>query len=132
MPRYIIERTYLMPVYKQFVVEAPDAETACREAMDEHKYDWDGQIDNPECSRPHHLTRIVQVADDEVPDLAALYDRDHEALDIPREFTEPDAALLAEILERNDRGKDRVPIDGEDLARLRLLAGIPDAQAARS
>ena len=132
MPRYIIERTYLMPVYKQFVVEAPDLETACRDVMDEHKYDWDGQVDDPESSRPHHLTRIVQVADDDVPDPAALYDRDHEALDIPRAFTEPDAALLAEILERNDCGKDRVLIDGEDLARLRQLAGIPDAQAARS
>jgi hypothetical protein len=52
----------------------------------------------------------VQVADDEVPDLAALYDGDHEPLGIPREFTEPDAALLAEILERNECGKDRVLI----------------------
>jgi hypothetical protein len=64
-----------------------------------------------------------------VPDLAALYDGNHEPLDFPREFTEPDTALLAEILERNDCGKDRVLIDGEDLFRLRQLAGIRDAQA---
>jgi hypothetical protein len=128
MPRYIIERTYLMPVYKQFVVEASDLETACRDAMDEHKYDWEGQVDDPESSRPHHFARIVQVADGEVPYLAALYDGAHEALDIPREFIEPDAALLAEILERNDCGKDRVLIDGEDLFRRRQLAGIRDAQ----
>jgi hypothetical protein len=128
MPRYIIERTYLMLVYKQFVVEASDLQTACRDAMDERKCDWEGQVDDPKFSRPLHLTRMVQVADDEVPDLAALYDGDHEPLDIPREFTEPDAALVAEILERNDCGKDRVLIDGEDLFRLRQLARIRDAQ----
>jgi hypothetical protein len=128
MPRYIIERAYLMPVYKQFIVEAPDLETACRDAMDEQKYDWDGQVDDPESSRPHHLTRIVRLAEGEVSDLAALYDGNHEPLDIPREFTEPDAALLADILERNDCGKNRALIDGEDLARLRQLAGMAKAQ----
>ena len=128
MPRYAIERTYLMPVYKQFVVEAPDLDAACRNAMDEHKYDWEGQVDDPESSGPHHLTRIVQLGEGEDPDLAALYDGNHDPLDIPREFAEPDAALLADILERNDCGKDRVLIDGEDLATLRRLAGIADAQ----
>jgi hypothetical protein len=32
--------------------------------------------------------------------------------------------VLADILERNDCGEDRVLIDGEDLARLRQLAGF--------
>jgi hypothetical protein len=117
-----------MPVYKQFIVEAPDLETACGEAMEEQKYDWDGQVDDSESSRPHHLTRIVRLADGEVPDLAALYDGNHQPLDIPPEFAEPEAALLADILERNDCGMDRVLIDGENLARLRRLAGIADAQ----
>ena len=31
MPRYIIERQYLLPVYQRLALEAPDVESACRE-----------------------------------------------------------------------------------------------------
>jgi hypothetical protein len=128
MPRYVVERTYLMPVYKQFIVKAPDLETACRDAMDEGKYDWDGQVDDPESSRPHHLTRIVQLGESEDPNIGALYDGNHDPLDIPREFAEPEAALLADILERNDCGEDRVLVAGADLGRLRRLPGISNVE----
>jgi len=64
MPRYIIERQYLMPVYQHLAVEAPDFETACRKAMDEAKYGWEGAIDDPEGARPHHLVKAVEVPDD--------------------------------------------------------------------
>jgi hypothetical protein len=40
--------------------------------------------------------------------------------------------LLAEILERNNCGKDRVLIDGDDLFRLRRLAGFAELGTCRS
>ena len=129
MPRYIIERTYLMPVCKQFVVEAPDLETACREAMDEHKYDWDGQVDDPESSESHHLTRIVRLEDGEVPDITALYDGNHDSLDIPREFAEPGRRATRRHSRTQRLRQDRLLIDGDDLDQLRRLAGFAEAQS---
>jgi hypothetical protein len=54
-----------------------------------------------------------------------MYDGRHELIEIPREFTERDRlAELAEILERNDCGTARVLIDGDDLERLKSMAGM--------
>ena len=54
-----------------------------------------------------------------------MYDGSHELIEIPREFTEKDRLTdLAEILERSDCGKDRVLIDGDDLKRLKSIAGM--------
>ena len=35
MPRYIIERRYLLPVYQHLALETPDLELACRKALDD-------------------------------------------------------------------------------------------------
>jgi len=52
-----------------------------------------------------------------------MYDCRHELIEIPREFTERNRlAELAEILVRNDCGKARVLIDGDDLKRLKSIA----------
>ena len=40
MPRYVIERQYLLPVYEHLLIEAPNFETACREALDEIAHPW--------------------------------------------------------------------------------------------
>ena len=40
MPQYIIERQYLLPVYEQLLVDAPNLEAACREVMDEIAHPW--------------------------------------------------------------------------------------------
>jgi hypothetical protein len=54
-----------------------------------------------------------------------MYDGRHEFIEIPRKFAEADReSELAEILERNDCGKGRVLIDGDDLKRLKLMAGM--------
>ena len=54
-----------------------------------------------------------------------MYDGRHEFIDIPRKFTEADrVAELEEIIERNDCGKGSVLIDGDDLKRLKLMAGV--------
>ena len=40
MPRYVIERQYLLPVYEHLLIEAPNFETACREALDKIAHPW--------------------------------------------------------------------------------------------
>ena len=98
MPRYIIERQYLMPVYQHLAIEAPDFEAACREAMDERKHSWEGAVDDPEGARGHHLTNAVEIVDQQAwldatqaserPRL--LYDEGRDPLPIPDEFKDDD------------------------------------------
>ena len=133
MPRYIIERQYLLPVYQYLAVEAPDLESACREALDDGEHDWEDAQEDYENSRPTTISAI-EIASEEEWVIATksqyersslMYDGRHELIKIPREFTERDRlAELAEILERNDCAKGRVLIDGDDLKRLKSIAGM--------
>ena len=54
MPRYVIERQYLLPVYQHLAVEAPDLDTACREALDDGEHDWEDAQEDYESSRADH------------------------------------------------------------------------------
>ena len=134
MPRYIIERQYLLPVYQHLAVEAPDLESACREALDDGEHDWEDAQEDYESSRPTTIVSAVEIASEEEWAIATksqyersglMYDGSHELIEIPRELTEKDRlADLAEILERSDCGKDRVLIDGDDLKHLKSIAGM--------
>ena len=134
MPRYIIERQYLLPVYQHLAIEAPDLDTACREALDDSEHDWKNAREDYESSRPATIVSAIEIAGEEQWAIAnesqyersgLMYDGSHELIEIPREFTERDPlAELAEILERNDCGKARVLIDGDDLERLKSMAGM--------
>jgi hypothetical protein len=134
MPRYIIERQYLLPVYQHLALEAPDLDTACREALDDGEHDWEDAQEDYESSRPATIVCTVEIANEEEWVIATrsqyersglMYDGRHELIEIPAEFTERDRqAALAEILERNDCGKTRVLIDGDDLKRLKSIAGM--------
>jgi len=134
MPRYIIERQYLLPVYQHLALDAPDLESACREALDDGEHDWEDAREDYESSRPITIVSAIEIAGEAEWATAAksqyersglMYDGSHERIEIPREFTERDRlAELAEILERNDCGKGRVLIDGDDLERLKLMAGM--------
>ena len=117
MPRYIIERQYLLPVYQHLVVRAPDLDSACREALDDGEHDWKDAQEDYESSRPTTIISAVEIASDEEWAIATkqyersglMYDGRHELIEIPREFTERNRlAELAEILDRNDCGKARV------------------------
>jgi hypothetical protein len=133
MPRYIIERQYLLPVYQHLAVEAPDLDSACREALDDGEHDWEDAQEDYEGSRPTTIVSAIEIASEaewataiksQYERSGLMYDR-HEFIEIRRKFTEVDrAAELAEILERNDCGKGRVLIDGDDLKRLKLMAGM--------
>ena len=39
MPRFVIERQYLLPIYQRLIIDAPDITTACQEAVEED--DWE-------------------------------------------------------------------------------------------
>ena len=134
MPRYIIERQYLLPMDQHLALEAPDLESACRGALDDTKHNWEDAQEDYESSRPTTIISAIEIVNEEEWDIATqsqhersglMYDGSHELIEIPREFTERDRlAELAEILERNDRGKGGVLIDGDDLKRLKSIAGM--------
>jgi hypothetical protein len=134
MPRFIIERQYLLPVYQVLAVEARDLDTACREALDDGEHDWEDGQEDYERSWPTTIVSAIEIASEAEWVIATksqyersglMYDGRHELIEIPREFTERDRlAELAEILERNDCGKARVLIHGDDLTRLKSMAGM--------
>ena len=134
MPRYIIKRQYLLPVYQHLAVEAPDLDSACREALDEGEHDWEDAQEDYEGSRPTAIVCAIEIVSEDEWATATtsqyersglMYDGSHERIEIPREFTDRDRLVeLAEILERNDCGKGRVLIDGDDLERLKSMAGM--------
>ncbi len=41
MPRYVIERQYLLPIYEHLLIEAPTFDAACHEALDEIFHPWE-------------------------------------------------------------------------------------------
>ena len=133
MPRYIIERQYLLPVCQHLAVEAPDLESACREALDDGEHDWEDAQEDYENSRPTTISAI-EIASEEEWVIATksqyerstlMYDGSRELIEIRPAFSEKDhPAELAGILDRNDCDEDRVPIDGDDLKRLKSIAGM--------
>jgi hypothetical protein len=95
MPRYVIERQYLVPIYEHVLVEAPTFEAACRKAMDDTEEPWgDNAKTDYENSRPTTIELAVQVSDSNDFDAYdsslsyLLYQAGLEPLPIPREFTE--------------------------------------------
>jgi hypothetical protein len=134
MPRYIIERQYLLPVYQHLALEAPDFDSACREALDDGEHGWEDTQEDYEGARPTTIVSAIEIAGEEEWATAAksqdersglMYDGRHELIEIPPKLTERErSAELAEILERNDCGKGRVLIDGDDLKRLQSIAGM--------
>src|SRR6516162_10545740 len=124
MPRYIIERQYLLPVYQHLAVEAPDLGSACRDALDDGEHDWKDAQEDYESTRPTTIVSAVEIASEEEWAIATksqyersglMYDGRHELIEIPREFSEKDhPAELAGILDRNDCDEGRVLIDGDD------------------
>jgi hypothetical protein len=91
MPTFVIERQYLLPVYQHIVVEAPDLESACRQAIEAD--DWEGQLEDYDTSGPTTVNLVKQLPD-EYPNRdpsAVLYQDDTvPLLDVPAEFLTPE------------------------------------------
>jgi len=95
MPRYVIERQYLVPVYEHILIEAPTFEDACRRALDDIEKPWgDNAKTDYECSRPTTIELAVELPNsgaldaDEHSLSYLLYEAGLEPLPIPREFAE--------------------------------------------
>jgi|SRR5579862_6062712 len=102
MPRYVIERQYLVPMFEHILVEAPSFDAACREAIDEFVQPWGDNVkpdfDN---ARAVTITEAVMIPDNLFPELRSrenedrhilsqlLYDTGLAPLAISSEFTEP-------------------------------------------
>jgi hypothetical protein len=98
MPRYVIERQFLVPMYEHILVEASDLQTACRQALDDcaqpwgddAKLDWDSAHSTTIAQAvaiPEHLLPELKSAQDAAQhDLSlVLYDSGLNLLPIPAE-----------------------------------------------
>ncbi len=72
MPRYVIEREFLVPVYEHVLVEAANLEDACREALDEHSCPWGDDSEMAyDDARPIVITQVVELPTALSPELQA-------------------------------------------------------------
>jgi len=104
MPRYIIERQYLVPMFEHILVEAPTLEAACREAVDYLAQPWgeDAQLCFDD-ARETTITCAIELPPDYVvteqigdfefsrPLGSIVYEECFETLPIPAEFQEREA-----------------------------------------
>jgi hypothetical protein len=93
MPRFVIERQYLIPVYEHILVEAPNLGKACRKALDDIEEPWgDNAETDYESARATTIERAVEVPDPTDVDAEGLsnllYDAGLDPLPIPREFAD--------------------------------------------
>ena len=81
MPRYVIERQYLLPVYEQLLIDAPTLEAACREALDEIAHPWSEEAkEDFDSARPVTLTHAVELPEGLAPELQVGDESEHAGL----------------------------------------------------
>jgi hypothetical protein len=101
MPRYVIERQYLVPLYEHIFIEAANLKEACRQALDEHAQPWGDETElDFDNARPVTVEQAVELPETVFPELRtsedadryalsqALYSSGLDLLPIPREFAE--------------------------------------------
>jgi hypothetical protein len=93
MPRYVIERQYLVPMYEHILVEAPTVEDAFRKALDDIEQPWENVQTDYENSGPTTIELAVELPSSMDVHQAAslahlLYDAGLEALFIPEQFVD--------------------------------------------
>jgi hypothetical protein len=69
MPKFVIERQYLVPMYQHIVVEAETLEAACELAVSDD-ISWDSQEMDCDNARPTTLTAAKAIPDSYELDLA--------------------------------------------------------------
>ena len=60
MPKFVIERQYLVPMYQHIVVEANNLEEACKKAISDDM-DWDTQEMDSDSARATTITEAKMV-----------------------------------------------------------------------
>jgi hypothetical protein len=108
MPRYVIERQYLVPMFEHILVEAPSLDVACREAIDEFVQPWGDHVrpdfDN---ARAVTITQAVAIPESLFPELRSREDEDRHVLS--HVLYDAGLNLLQIPVEFGDEGMD----DGE-------------------
>jgi len=119
MPKYAIERQYLVPVYQHLFIDAPDLEAACRQALDHD--DWDSSETDYDNSRETTIAQAVEIPTDFDLDSRSLsecvYNAGLEQLAIPPQFATGDDPIYhvspeARSLILELREIDAMPDDG--------------------
>jgi hypothetical protein len=95
MPRFVMERQYLVPVYEHILVEASSFEEACRNAVDDIEQPWgDDARTDYESARNTTIERAVELPEQVRADVDEhslshfLYHAALGPLSIPVEFTD--------------------------------------------
>ena len=83
MKRFAICREYLVPVFQYVTVDAENAEEACKLALDDLTYPWDGERYDHESAGPTFVGAIAEVEPEETD--ACPYD--YPQTDIPPTYT---------------------------------------------
>jgi hypothetical protein len=62
MPKFVIERQYLLPVYQRLVIEADTVEEACEKAIDHDV--WEDAVEDGDGARPTSINAVKRIPDD--------------------------------------------------------------------
>jgi hypothetical protein len=61
MPRYVIARQYLLPVYQRLVIEADTVEEACEKAIDHDV--WEDAVEDGDGARATSINAVKRIPD---------------------------------------------------------------------
>ena len=97
MPKFVIERQYLLPIYQRLIIDAPDITTACQEAVEDD--DWESAEEDGDGSGDTTISAAREIPDGLVEQIARgninvgsfLWEDQPEygpRLEIPAKFTE--------------------------------------------
>jgi hypothetical protein len=99
VPRYVVERRFLVPIFEHVLIEAEDLAAACRVAIDDYDCPWgDHSTICYDDARPTTVATAVELPLDMAPELRAdadfdphvlndlVYQSDLARLPIPAEF----------------------------------------------
>ena len=110
MPRFVIERQYLIPIFEHICLEAPDLGSACREAVDDIAQPWtDNAVLDFDCARPVTVTQAVEIPESLFSELQGAEDEDRDTLSAVLYSSGLDfLAISPEFGEPSARGQDQV------------------------
>jgi hypothetical protein len=61
MPKFVIERQYLLPIYQRLIINAPDITTACQEAVEDD--DWESAEEDGDGSGATTISAAREIPD---------------------------------------------------------------------
>jgi hypothetical protein len=59
MPKFVIERQYLLPIYQRLIIDAPDIATACRKAVEND--DWESAEEDGDGSGATTINAVREI-----------------------------------------------------------------------